>query len=354
MRTKMLCLLVLVLALAPVTLNSKNYNNYLTMMAELDRTELEVGKLQEKIDGLDASIKAQFNAVDSLNMEYNSRQEVIKAKQKILRERLRGVLFFSVPEKLGFITATQDFEDVSRGEAILSKMLKDDLEEHNRLSKDAEQVSGMKTLVEQEKVKLEENRKLQSSVLDDLKKKLEKKRALIKKAKMHVGSYQAFVTRMEKGSKKIEKIALQGAKNQINAGVYLEGSSVLPDLIAPLKGKITNGFGKLWDQKIRDWIYNRGVTVEAEYGSKVSAVYDGVISFAGWIPAYGRVLVVTHPDGLFSVYGHLSRLFFDNGDKVTKGSVVAQTGDSGSTEKPSLYFELRNATNNIDPTPLFY
>ena len=351
MRIKIKQILIFILIFSSFHLKAKNYAG---LMADLDKTEFETSKLQEKIDKLDSSIKTQTEAVASLESEFSTRQNLIKAKEKILKERLRILLFFSVPERIGFITATDDFDNVSRGEAILAEMLKKDLKEHDKLSKDADEVSSMKALVEQDKIKLEEARSLQSNVLEDLKKKLARKKALMEKAKKTANSYLAFVTRREKNLKKIENIALQGSKNQIKPATYLDVAPAMSAFISPLKGKIISGFGKLWDVKIKNWIYNRGVTVEAVYGSKVSAVGDGVVSFSGWIPAYGRVLIVAHSNGLFSIYGHLSRLFFNDGDKVQKGSVVAQTGDSGSVEKPSLYFELRNAINNVDPTPLFY
>ena len=80
----------------------------------------------------------------------------------------------------------------------------------------------------------------------------------------------------------------------------------------------------------------------------------GSVSFSGWILGYGKVLILSHKNGFFSVYGHLSRAVFNTGDIVSKGAVIAYVGDTGSVESPSLYFELRQGRNNIDPTPLFY
>lgn len=331
-----------------VTASSSVYaSSYAGLMADLDRTEYEAGKLQDRIGALDASITIQNDAVTALGLELETRQNIMVSKQKVLRERLRGLMSFTVPEKLGFVTASKDFEDKVRSEAIISKMLRNDLKEHQELSRSAEELMSMKELVDQERKKLEEQRQKQTSVLEELKKKSARKKALLEKAKRTARSYQAFVTRLENSSRKIESMTVTGVN-------YLNTPSSLSDLVAPVKGRILNGFGRFWDQRIRNWIYNKGVTVQAEYGSKVSAVNDGVVSYSGWIPAYGKVVIINHSNGLFSVYGHLSRAFFEAGDKIKKGSVIAHSGDSGSTERPSLYFELRTPTNDIDPTPLFY
>nr|HOW16649.1 peptidoglycan DD-metalloendopeptidase family protein [bacterium] len=157
----------------------------------------------------------------------------------------------------------------------------------------------------------------------------------------------AFIQRTDKSSQRIENLTAKTKSSQnLNSG----------DLnnIPPLRGRIVNSFGKVWDAKLRNWIYNKGVTVQAGYASNVSAINDGVVMYTGWIPVYGRVLIIDHQNGLFSIYGHLSKIFFEVGDKVKKGSIIAHSGDSGSVDSPALYFGLRDTTNDIDPTPLFY
>ena len=316
------------------------------LIKELDKTEFDLSKLQEKIDIMDASIKGQNEAISGLELELKTREDALRSKERVLKERIRELMFFSVPDDLGFISTMHDFDNIVRGERILSKMLKNDLKEYEALKKDTDQVFSMKSMVETERTKLEEKIKEQSWVLTELKKKFEAKKTLLERLKRSHGSYQALVNRKEQGSKTIQDIALRGGSKARSRYSYKE-------LIAPIKGSILSSFGRSWDNRIKNWVRNRGVLVDAKYGSKVLAVNDGVISFVGWIPSYGKVLIVDHNGSLFSVYGHLSRVLFEQGDKVKKGVVVAQSGDSGSAELPALYFELRTAINNVDPTPLF-
>jgi septal ring factor EnvC (AmiA/AmiB activator) len=157
---------------------------------------------------------------------------------------------------------------------------------------------------------------------------------------------------MEKGREKMSYF-MEGGKF-VKHALSEEYRKIFDNMIAPIKGKLISSFGRVWDQRIRNWTYNKGVTLACEYGKEVRAVDAGSVSFSGWILGYGRVLILSHKNDVFSVYAHLSRVVFNTGDIVSKGAVIAYTGDTGSVENPALYFELRQGRNNIDPRPLFY
>ncbi len=335
---------ILFYVLFAFNLDAKDYKK---LMSELDRTEYEAGKLQEKIDSLDILIKTQAEAFKILESDLNNKQAKVISKEKELKENLRVLMSFSIPERIGFITAGKDFEDLIRSEAIVSKMLKKDVNTYDKLSKDISEVMTIKELVDEEKKKLEQKRAEQFSVLGELKKKLTQKKILLNRAKKNAASYLAFIQRTDKSSQRIENLT---AKTKLGQNLNSGDLNNIP----PLRGRIVNSFGKVWDAKLRNWIYNKGVTVQTSYASNVSAINDGVVIYTGWIPVYGRVLIIDHQNGLFSIYGHLSKIFFEVGDKVKKGSIIAHSGDSGSVDSPALYFGLRDTTNDIDPTPLFY
>jgi len=146
--------------------------DYKKLMSELDRTEYETGKLQEKIDSLDILIRTQTDAFKILETDLDNKQAKVISKEKELKENLRILMSFSIPERLGFITASRDFEDLIRSEAIVSKMLKKDVNTYDKLSKDISELMTIKELVDEEKKKLEQKRAEQFSVLEELKKKL--------------------------------------------------------------------------------------------------------------------------------------------------------------------------------------
>ena len=76
-------------------------------------------------------------------------------------------------------------------------------------------------------------------------------------------------------------------------------------------------------------IPHAGVDFPVPRGSAVPAIADGVASVPPYSECLGNVLVIAHPDGMFSGYGHLQTIHVSDGQAVTRGQHVADSGDSG-------------------------
>jgi septal ring factor EnvC (AmiA/AmiB activator) len=81
----------------------------------------------------------------------------------------------------------------------------------------------------------------------------------------------------------------------------------------------------------------------------VRAIHAGVVAFADWFKGYGLLVVVDHGDGFYSLYAHLLELRVSRSTRVSGGSLVGLSGESGSLEGPRLYFEIRQGERPLDP-----
>ncbi|MFH1223379.1 MAG: peptidoglycan DD-metalloendopeptidase family protein [Pseudomonadota bacterium] len=321
------------------------------LIQELDKTELEVGRLQEKVEGFTGSIRSASSTINSLELDLLFKNSTLLSRKKLINERLKNITLYSVPQRMEFLSAMDDLDSINRSEAVLSYMLKKDIAEYNAVSSEVEKLNELKDIVGKEKNKLEENKQKVSEYLEELKKAADKKRKLLSKMESTDRGYKALVNRSQKSGQKISSIV--GSAKKIAVYTESTASDLFNGLVKPVQGRITSRFGKFWDTRIKNWVYNKGVSVNATYGAEVRSVSSGSVSFAGWMPSYGRVLIIKHGSDMFSVYGHLARTLFLQGDKVNKGSVIAYVGDTGSVQKPTLYFELSRAKNSVDPSPLF-
>jgi murein DD-endopeptidase MepM/ murein hydrolase activator NlpD len=87
-------------------------------------------------------------------------------------------------------------------------------------------------------------------------------------------------------------------------------------------------------------------------GTAVHAVADGKVVTAGWGGAYGYQVVIRHPDGHYSQYGHLSQISVKAGQQVREGQRIARSGATGNATGPHLHFEIRTGPvygDDIDP-----
>jgi septal ring factor EnvC (AmiA/AmiB activator) len=92
-----------------------------------------------------------------------------------------------------------------------------------------------------------------------------------------------------------------------------------------------------------------GIEIEAPSLAPVGAVYDGHVVFASWFQGYGKLLIIGHPGNVYSLYGHLSDIKVKEGDIVNRGEEVGWVGDTGSLSGTSLYFEIREDGQPVDP-----
>ncbi len=92
-----------------------------------------------------------------------------------------------------------------------------------------------------------------------------------------------------------------------------------------------------------------GLDVAVPRGTPIRAAGGGVVKQAGSDPEYGLFILVQHPDGFESMYGHASRLLVTAGDTVPVGQVIALSGSTGRSTAPHLHFEIRRAGQYVDP-----
>ncbi|GAB6064326.1 hypothetical protein JCM30394_30590 [Deferrisoma palaeochoriense] len=99
---------------------------------------------------------------------------------------------------------------------------------------------------------------------------------------------------------------------------------------------------------------SRGVDLAVPEGTSVRAVLSGEVAYAGTpSPAYGGLVVLRHPDGLYTVYGNLASVGVDRGERVEEGEVVGTSGPGRRGLGPHVHFEVRRGEEPVDPRSVF-
>jgi len=120
-------------------------------------------------------------------------------------------------------------------------------------------------------------------------------------------------------------------------------------LRAPVEARVAAGFGRVIDPEFRTSTFRNGVEFAAAAGTAVRTVAEGIVRFAGWFRGYGRIVIVDHGDGFHTVSGHLDEIHVRVDDPVEEGQALGTVGETGSLGGPSLYFEIRDGGEPVDP-----
>ncbi|MDO9585036.1 MAG: peptidoglycan DD-metalloendopeptidase family protein [Syntrophales bacterium] len=139
------------------------------------------------------------------------------------------------------------------------------------------------------------------------------------------------------------------------AGYYDDEGNTLKRafLKAPLSfRRISSGFSKSrLHPVLKRYRPHHGIDYAAPSGTPVSAVGDGTATFSGYKGDYGKLVIIRHPNGYKTYYGHLSRIGkgIARGVKVRQEDVIGYVGSTGLATGPHLHYEMRVNNKPLNP-----
>jgi murein DD-endopeptidase MepM/ murein hydrolase activator NlpD len=119
--------------------------------------------------------------------------------------------------------------------------------------------------------------------------------------------------------------------------------------ILPVRGLLTSGFSWRRHPFTGRRQFHPGLDVAAPEGTPVHAPADGVVVKTERHGGYGKVLYVSHGDGITTRYGHLLEYRTRPGERVRRGDVVGLVGNTGRSTGPHLHYEVLVHGKQVDP-----
>ena len=122
----------------------------------------------------------------------------------------------------------------------------------------------------------------------------------------------------------------------------------------PLVGEYTvsSGFGLRPDPFTALEAFHTGVDLAADTGTPVLAAANGKVlktELNSGHSNFGNHIEISHPNGVVTLYGHLSKIFVKENQLLKKGDVIGLVGSTGRSRGPHLHFEVQIDGKSIDP-----
>ena len=115
------------------------------------------------------------------------------------------------------------------------------------------------------------------------------------------------------------------------------------DFCFPVRSPKTSNYGWRWNRG------HHGVDIGLKTGEPVHAAFSGIVRVACRMGGYGNCVVLRHPNGLETLYGHLSKINVSPMQEVAAGDVIGLGGSTGNSTGPHLHFECRFLYQTFDP-----
>ncbi len=225
-----------------------------------------------------------------------------------------------------------------------------------KTTKTLQRVAELKEKKEGERKALQKQKSEKALVLKKLSKEISAQRGEISKLKRDEKRLSRLVVKLSKRAKKktpnepkkklSSKVVARNQQTPDNRDAGKKFSSLKGKLKLPVKGEVTNRFGRKRQDGGISW---KGLFIRAKEGASVKSVASGKVVFAEWMRGFGNLIIVDHGGGYMSLYGNNQTILKNIGEDVSGGDTIAAVGNTGGNKSNGLYYELRKKSIPFDP-----
>ncbi len=143
----------------------------------------------------------------------------------------------------------------------------------------------------------------------------------------------------------------------IGLKLFVPGSGALEQLFRfawPVHGRISSRYGSRLHPVYRRRMMHTGLDIAARSGTPIRAALGGRVKFVGWKGGYGRAIIVEHPNGYETLYGHCSKILVNRGQNVKRGEQIGKVGTTGVSTGPHVHFEVKKNGKRMNPEKVLY
>lgn len=289
-----------------------------------EKLRTEVSLVQQQVDETEARI-TELTAQEE--QQYALFCQQVRAEEERGTVSYWSVLFKSVSftdllARLDFVNEVMDYD----------RQVIADLQETRR------QLSEDKAALETQKAEL-------VSAQQELQQQINAAAALVSEYESTEAGHNASLKQAEEDEARIQELIRQEQEAAAAAG-----SDSNPDgYIWPSSTHyITDNYGwRICPFHGRE--FHNGLDIGASWGTNVLASSSGTVIQAGWNGGYGISVMIAHPDGITTLYGHMSSWKVSVGQQVEKGEVIGLCGSTGNSTGPHIHFTMYKGGSTVNP-----
>ena len=330
--------------------NSKS--NLETYISKLDQ---EANNLAKQIDKLNKDIEAKKEEITVAAEELAEAEATAAQQYEDMKKRIQYLYENGNPSYLELFLTSESMADFLNKSSYAEQVTAYDrsmLEEY----------IAQKQAVEEKKKQLETEKEDLDAMADAASEQKETVDGLIKNKTAQIQSYQdqidsensnaaeykADLAKQQKLLDQIERQIAAAAAANAQEGDGDGGASgfLWP---CPSSKRITSGFGNRAQPTAGASTNHKGIDIGASYGASIVAAASGRVTTAAYSSSAGNYVVISHGNGLSTVYMHCSALYVSAGQTVSAGQSIAAVGSTGYSTGNHLHFGVIKNGSYVNP-----
>jgi len=325
-----------------------------TLVDEFERADVRLAISRQQLQLIQVRLQVLFQQSRERRAEVDRLGGELETARDELADRVVALYRMGPLSYSRFLFAADDPEDVLSNYQLIGRLAAQDrtlvagierrIDEHERA------VAAMNETAR----RWQETRREESSAIETLTVQQQERRELIRQIDIEAAEQRRALSLQEDSAAALEELLGEVSEQPVAPAPTATPerpafSAARGDLPWPAEGRVTESFGRKVHPVYNTVTLVNGIEIDAGAGNAVQAVYQGRVAFADWFQNYGLVVIVNHGDDFFTIYGHLETMAVRRGEWVDAGVEVGTVGETGSLIGPSLYFEIREGSDAVNP-----
>ncbi|OQY29703.1 MAG: hypothetical protein B6244_02640 [Candidatus Cloacimonetes bacterium 4572_55] len=329
---------------------------------ELGSIDRELGRAEKVVLDYNWIIHVNHKKIKKLRAELDDISAQLTERQQIMGHRLRAVFMSGKYTFLEVLLGSDSFVDLIRRYEFLKLVSQQDHELYENIRSTQElklaKMQELNSKVGDAKTLLVEKKSYEKRIVQ----RHTERQQLLKSVKNDRGKHEQMIIELKAAAQRVDSFIknLNKRREGVLAPEEVPSTNIGESahylakhkgrIPWPVRGKILEGYGKKVHPRYQTVTFNKGINIQAKKGAGVKAVCDGKVAFADWFSGYGKLVIIDHDGGFYSLYAHLDQIKTSRNRQIKQGAAVGTVGNSGSTESSHLHFELRYRDKTVNPS----
>lgn len=330
-------------------------NEKRSLLEEIEQLNNKINEYEIQIDKLNSNIKNLKKSIVTKEIEIKRLEKDYQEKEEAFVERMVAIYEAGQTTYLDILLSSDSIVNFISNYYMVSELAEADNTMLNSIKEQREKIETVKKELEDKKKAVTDSRnEVESKInmLNDIKNskkvKINSLSEKEKKLQKEIEQYQSDLQKVEQQIKEYEeKQNFKENENNSLSNIHYSGGK----LGWPVEGhySITSYYGYRIHPIYGYKKLHTGIDIGAPKNTNFLAAEDGVIISASYSGGYGNRVIISHGNGLSTLYAHGTKIFVKPGQIVKKGQVVLTTGSSGLSTGPHAHFEVRLNGNCVNP-----
>jgi murein DD-endopeptidase MepM/ murein hydrolase activator NlpD len=325
------------------------------LQSYISKLDQQANELASQIKQLDAEIEAKKEEIAQAQEELEEAQQTADKQYEDMKIRIQYLYENGTPSYLELLLTSESMGDFLNKSSYAAQVSQYDRDMLNQYIAQKEAIAEAKAALEEEEEELnlmaeaaEEQKKTVESLIQTKTAQIQSYQSEIDSQNQDAAEYQADLEKQEKLLNQIEEQIAAAALANASADDGDGGASgfIWP---CPSSKRITSSFGPRSQPVAGASTNHKGIDIGASYGAAIVASAGGRVTTATYSSSAGNYIVISHGNGISTVYMHCSALYVSAGDVVTQGQKIAAVGSTGFSTGNHLHFGVIKNGTYVNP-----